>query len=75
MQRKKHKATKLFCFLKMAEILGKVTNYPKVVHYSSQIRLTLTLLHSERPKFHRILAVLSAIGLKKIFETSFHIYQ
>ena len=27
--------------------------------------LPLTLLHSERPKLHRVLAVLSAVGLKK----------
>ena len=26
--------------------------------------LYLTLLHSERPKLHRVLAILSAIGLK-----------
>ena len=26
---------------------------------------TLTLLHTERPKLHSVLAVLSAIGLKK----------
>ena len=26
----------------------------------------LTLLHSERPKLHRVLAVLSAIGLMKL---------
>ena len=25
----------------------------------------LTLLHSEQPKLHRVLAVLSAVGLKK----------
>ena len=28
--------------------------------------VVLTLLHSERPKFYRILAVLSAIGLKSL---------
>ena len=29
-------------------------------------KLSLTLLHSERPKLHRVLAVLSAIGLNNI---------
>ena len=28
--------------------------------------MSLTLLHSEWPKFHRVLAVLSAIGLRSI---------
>ena len=28
---------------------------------------SLTLLHSEQPKLHRVLAVLSAVGLKKQF--------
>ena len=27
---------------------------------------TLTLLHSERPKLHRVLAILSAIGLRRL---------
>ena len=30
----------------------------------------LTLLHSERPKLHRVLAILSAIGLKALEELS-----
>ena len=33
---------------------------------SSKKPLTLTLLHSERPKFHAILAFLSAIGLTQL---------
>ena len=30
----------------------------------------LTILHSERPKLHRVLAVLSAMGLKKTFASN-----
>ena len=33
--------------------------------FSSQWGHLLTLWHSERPKLHRVLAILSAIGLKK----------
>ena len=32
--------------------------------------LLLTLLHSEWPKLHRVLAVLSAIGLKEIISSA-----
>ena len=35
-----------------------------------KIGLLLTLLHSERPKLHTILAFLSAIGLRKEFASA-----
>ena len=35
--------------------------------YVVQAEITLTLLHSERPKLHRVLAFLNAIVLSKIF--------
>ena len=31
----------------------------------------LTLLHSERPKLHRVLAVLNATGLKQMYQLLF----
>ena len=34
---------------------------------------TLTLLHSERPKLHRVLAILSAIGLNIVPQLLFQI--
>ena len=36
--------------------------------------VSLTLLHSERPKLHRVLAVLRAIGLNK-FKNRFDNFQ
>ena len=39
--------------------MGQLSLHWTVIHY----QVTLTLLHSERPKLHRVLAALSAIGL------------
>ena len=39
-------------------------HYERAIHVlSKDTESTLTLLHSERPKLHRVLAFLSAIGL------------
>ena len=43
---------------------GTVKTTDVVNTYWKALIATLTLLHSERPKLHRILAVVSAIGLK-----------
>ena len=58
------------CLIKPAQlhiytqtILGR-GNVPDIVLYLGTVG-SLTLLHSERPKLHRVLAVLSAVGLNK----------
>ena len=38
--------------------------------HSRECCYTLTLLHSERPKLHTVLAFLSAVGLKNVFKLS-----
>ena len=47
--------------------LGKELGNHKVVSLGERGRclFILTLLHSEQPKLHRVLAVLSAIGLNQ----------
>ena len=57
----------------MASIETSRLNYNRIIVIFSLFFLihtckkdgTLTLMHSERPKLHGVLAVLSAIGLKK----------
>ena len=53
-----------------SEIANNITSpsYNKVIDCKS----TLTLLHSELPKLHRVLAVLSAIGLITKVSTFYH---
>ena len=56
---------KLLCLQSLYLFL--VHSYVTVNHFSGMIisaKMSLTLLHSERPKLHTILAFLSAIGLK-----------
>ena len=49
------------------KILGHLFSCIRV-NSANQGKIALTLLHSEWPKLHRVLAVLSAIGLRiKIF--------
>ena len=51
----------------LSQPMGKTefssTDKSRTNSVSSVRKLWLTLLHSERPKLHRVLAVLSAIGL------------
>ena len=42
---------------------GDSNEYTQYTIFKIKKKITLTLLHSERPKLHTILAFLSAIGL------------
>ena len=45
------------------KIMVKQKIIPVYIRAACTLPITLTLLHSERPKLHRVLALLSAIGL------------
>ena len=50
----------------LAMVIGHEMAHAIMLHAVSMVCLTnqtfLTLLHSKQPKFHRVLAVLSAVG-------------
>ena len=46
--------------------LLEADSFPTINRVLLPIQLLFTLLHSEWPKLHRVLAILSAIGLKHI---------
>ena len=57
------------------EKLGKNEKEGVTTHCSTTVCIPykpLTLLHSERPKLYRVLAVVSAIGLKRAVAQTFH---
>ena len=50
--------------LSLREAAKKSHNMSSLLKIWLKNAYTLTLLHSEQPKLHRVLAILSAIGLK-----------
>ena len=64
----------LFIYIFVEIILNKLVTYLAesgsvlTLLHSERPKFNFNLLHSERPKLYTILAFLSAIGLKKIFD-------